>query len=260
MEKFIQEVQCQAKLKHTAVLFLVGFSFPVGGTGDFAVFTEFMPNKSLKHVIEEASKGTAPTNWETIRAINIFGIAAGMAYVHQQGIIHRDLKTENIMLDENYCPKIADFGFSKLFEEGTQDIINQTVGIGTPIYMAPEIFEDQHYSNKIDVFAYAIILYELTTLNKPWSHKKVTVYSLPTLIKNGERPSIKDNELSDDYLELIHRCWDIDPKVRPSFIKIVKGFMDYREVYFDHPLIEKETLDDYIEKATEKLDFSLVED
>lgn len=261
MGKFITEVQCQANLRHEAVLQLIGFSLPFQGAGEFAVITDLMPNKSLQKLIKDVSLGTAPKEWETIRAINIFGIAAGMAYVHQKKIIHRDLKSENIMLDNDYHPKIADFGFSKIFEEGTQNQINQTLGIGSPAYMAPEFFDNEHYSNKIDVFSYAIILYEILTLNKPWDkHKNVTIFTLPALIKEGKRPIINENEVSDDYKELIHRCWDQEPDNRPKFIRIVKGFMDYKEKYFDPDLVDYEALEDYIDLAIKGLDFSVLDE
>lgn len=256
---FHKEVMCQASLKHPAVLPLIGFTLPFMGKGDYAVITEFMPNNSLQKLIESVNKGQAPKNWETIKAINIFGIAAGMAYIHQHDIIHRDLKTENVMLDSNFYPKIADFGFSKVFEQGMEKQISQTLNVGTPVYMAPELLDDQHYDNTVDVFAYAIILYELTTLHKPYDDKKnLTTYNLFKFVKDGERPTIHDREIPDDYVELISRCWDGAPANRPSFITIVKGLMDYKDVYFDMGLIDEEVFDDYIDLVTKDLDFSKV--
>ena len=259
-EKFHKEVGCQANLKHVGVLPLVGYTIPLMNKGMYTVITEFMPNGSLLKLIEKVASGNAPEDWETIKAINIFGIAAAMAYVHQHSVIHRDLKTENIMLDKDYYPKIADFGLSKIFEEGTQDHINQTLEVGTPTYMAPELLEDPHYTNKVDVFAYSIILYELITNNKPWSDKKnLTKFNLFKYVQQGERPTIHDREIPEDYVELIERCWDKEPENRPSFIRIVKGFMDNKDVYFDSPMIDQEALDDYIDEAVKDLDFSKVE-
>lgn len=258
--KFHNEVGCQASLKHIAVLPLVGYSIPFMGRGDYTIVTEFMPKGSLKSLIEQAASGSAPDNWETIKAINIFGIAAGMAYVHQQKIIHRDLKTENIMLDEDYFPKISDFGFSKVFEEGSENQITQTLNIGTPSYMAPEILDNQHYTNKIDVFAYSIILYELMTNNKPWEDQDNKVkFNLVKYVSEGLRPTIHEREIPPDYVELIERCWDHDPKNRPSFIQMVKGFMDFRDVYFNMELIDETDFLDYIEEAVKGLDFSVLD-
>ena len=260
-KSFHNEVGCQSSLKHVAILPLIGYTFPFQGRGNYAIVTQFMENGSLQQLNQKVDSGQAPENWDTIKAINIFGIAAGMAYVHQHDVIHRDLKTENILLDENYYPKIADFGLSKVFEEGSQNQINQTLNVGTPIYMAPEIIEDVHYSNKIDVFSYAIILYELTTQHKPWSHKKnLQVFNLLRFVKDGQRPTIRDREIPDKYVELIERCWDGDPDARPSFIEIVKLFMDEKEEFFDLSLVNEEELDDYIASAIEGLDFSALEE
>lgn len=259
-EKFHKEVACQANLKHMAILPLVGYTIPLMNQGDYTIITEFMPNGSLSSFLEKVAHGMSPDNLETIKAINIFGIAAGMAYVHQKNIIHRDLKTENIMLDENNYPKIADFGLSKVFEEGTQNQIQQTTSIGTPTHMAPELFEDEHYGNKIDVFAYSFILYEILTYNKPWYDKKnLNQFNLMKYIKDGQRPTIRDREISDDYVTLIEKCWCGEPEARPTFIQIVKGLYDFRDVYFDADTVDMPELEEYMEKAMDGLDFSKVD-
>lgn len=251
-DKFIKEVQCQARLHHECILSLEGFCFPFFNKGDYAVITELMTNGSLRQVVENVSKSMAPPDWDFIRYKNIFGIAAGMAFMHQTNVIHRDLKTENIMLDKDFNPKIADFGFSKIFQEGTQNEIQQTVGIGTPAYMAPEAFDSEHYSNKVDVFSYAIILYELLTSKKPWGDDpKLTLYTLALKIKEGKRPNIVRNEIPEKYQELIEKCWDNNPEVRPSFIEIVNDMMENKNEYFDSSLIDE--LEEYMQKAIQKL-------
>lgn len=259
-KKFHQEVGCQSSLKHIGILPLVGYTIPLMNKGDYTIITEYMPNGSLSGFIENVAHGMSPDNLETIKAINIFGIAAAMAYVHQKDIIHRDLKTENIMLDENFYPKVADFGLSKVFEEGTQHLIQQTTSIGTPTHMAPELIDNPHYDNKIDVFAYSIILYEIMTYNKPWSDKKnLTQFNLIKYVQDGQRPTIHDREIPDEYVTLIERCWDHNPEKRPSFIRIVKGLLDNKDTYFDNPLIDRDELDLYMEDAIVGLDFSGVE-
>lgn len=256
-DHFIREVKCHASLNHEAVLKLIGFNIPTEKGEDYTTITEFMPNDTLDRLLEKAVKGEAPDNWETIQAINIFGIAAGMAYMHQHDIIHRDLKPSNIFLDENYHPKIGDFGLSKVFKEGTEDQIDQTLGIGTPIYMAPEIIDNPHYSNKIDVYAYSIVLYQLLTFQRPYSDKKnITAFSLFSDVQKGIRPTIREREINDSYLNLIERCWSGDPDRRPTFIQILKEFIDFKDDYFNMSYIDEEEFDEYIECVTKDLDFS----
>lgn len=255
-ERFYREIGCQASLKHETILPLLGCSIQIMKKGDYAIVTEFMEKGSLSNLIAEAERGNAPKDWETIKAINIFGIAAGMAFVHKSNIIHRDLKTDNIMLDENYHPKIADFGFSKIFEEGTQDQINMTKKVGTPICMAPEVLLGKNYGNKSDVFSYAMILYELLTQRKPWSDRpgfKEKKFNLIEYIENRQRPTIHLNEISDSFKDLIEQCWATEPEDRPSFIEIVQKLDENKEDYFDLDEIDEEKFLDYIELAKKGL-------
>lgn len=258
-EMFYKEVKCHASLNHEAVLKLLGCSIPTSEDKNFSIITEFMPNDTLDRLIDKVATGESPDNWETIKAINIFGITAGMAYIHQHDMIHRDLKPSNIFLDENYYPKIGDFAVSKKFKEGTENDIEQTIGVGTPVFMAPELIENPHYSNKVDVYSYAIVLYQLLTLKHPYSDEKnLTPYNLFKNVQKGVRPTILDREINDIYLELIYNCWSGDPDKRPSFIQIVKGFMDYKDEYFDMNIIDEEEFYDYIDLVTKDLDFSNV--
>lgn len=258
---FHKEVMCQASLKHPAVLPLIGFTLPFMGKGDYAVITEFMPNNSLQSLIESVNKGGAPENWETIKAINIFGIAAGMAYIHQHNVIHRNLKPSNVFLDSNFYPKIGDFGLSKFFIEGTENELNQTLNVGTPIYMAPEVIENSHYSNKIDVFSYSIILYQLLTENEPYyDAERLNAFTLLKNVAGGVRPTICPCEINSQFMKLLERCWSGDPDNRPSFIQIVKKYMDCKDEFFNDQYLDDEQFDDYIEIVTKDLDFSNVED
>lgn len=257
IEEFMREVGCQASLKHPAILSLIGFSLPIVGEGRYAIITDIMPNGTLEKLVEEVRRGNAPENWEVIKACNIFGIAAGMAFVHQNHIMHRDLKIENVMLDAENLPKIADFGLSRFVREDTEKQIQLTRYRGTPTYMAPELFDCINYTNKVDVFSYSYILYELNTSKKAWSDRNdLNLFTLIGYIKNNIRPKIDEYEISDEFVQLIHRCWDGDPQVRPSFIEIVKEFMDNKEKYFRLDEGDMEVLKDYIELVTKDLDFS----
>lgn len=97
----------------------------------------------------------------------LIGIVIRMEFLHSKGIIHRDLKPENILLDENLYPKICNFGISIISDD--ELLKNQKSREGTPIYLAPEIiFYEAPYSFCVDVYAFALIAYELNrfqTLN-----------------------------------------------------------------------------------------------
>lgn len=262
-ERFLRHVKCHSSLEHETIIPFIGFAYPTKTQNTCAIITELMPNGSLNRLIEVVNCGNCPDNWETIKYINIFGIAAGMAYIHQHDYIHRDLKPSHILLDENYHPKISGFDQSKPFKQGTENYISQTLNFGTPLYLAPEIIldDDSHYSNKIDVYSYAMVLYELVTYNKPYYEKEdIRILDLCKLVSKGRRPTIQhSSEFPDEYVELIERCWDSNPDNRPSFIQIVKDFMDNREKYFSSCLIDEDELFDYIDLVTKDLDFSSIE-
>lgn len=92
-------------------------------------------------------------------------IIFGLKYLHYNNIIHRDIKCSNIFLDQYDNIKIGDFGTSKILTEYLN--YGQTQ-IGTPYYMAPEIFKRIRYTNKVDIWSLGIVLYELITLDVPF--------------------------------------------------------------------------------------------
>ncbi|KAK8836086.1 hypothetical protein M9Y10_040043 [Tritrichomonas musculus] len=260
-EGFYNEIRCLNSLNHEAILKFIGFSIPTESDSNYSIICEYMKNDTLKKLIQDVERSHAPANWDTIKAINIFGIAAGMAYIHQHNVIHRDLKPSNVFLDSNFYPKIGDFGLSKFFIEGTENELNQTLNVGTPIYMAPEVIENSHYSNKIDVFSYSIILYQLLTQNEPYyDAERLNAFTLFKNVAGGVRPTICPCEINSQFMKLIERCWSGDPDNRPSFIQIVKKYMDCRDEFFNDQYLDDEQFDDYIEIVTKDLDFSNVED
>lgn len=133
-----------------------------------------------------------PENYELFKAINIFGIAAGITYILQKDIIYWNLKPENIFLDEHFYPKIGDFTLAKVFERGREDEINQTLNVGTPIYMAPEVSTDCHYNNKVEFFIIFDIMYLFLTLQKPYSDREAIDLSIiVSFVSKRERRTMK---------------------------------------------------------------------
>ena len=151
---------------------------------------------------------------DTQKLIIIYGIASAMSYLHSHNIIHRDLKPENILIDDFFFPKIADFGLSKINHQRQESMtMKSTDGIkGTPIYMSPEIWRNGEYSKASDVYAFAIIVYELITKEKPFEN--FNFFQIPLKISKGYRPEFK-NPVPDVYRNLIESCWSQDPSKRP---------------------------------------------
>ena len=136
-----REVDALSKLNNYAIIKFVGFS-PVDFKKKFkpVIITEFLPTGSLGKIIELERQGLSMDKWDNTRKlINIYGIAAGMAYLHSHNIIHRDLKPENILETKELYPKIADFGLSKQINQSEESasLVQSMNILGTPMYIAP---------------------------------------------------------------------------------------------------------------------------
>lgn len=252
VKQFLFQVECQSSLKHPAILPIIGYSLPLFGETAYSLISPFQPNGTVENLY---LKQSTPNALDTKQAIIIFGIAAGMAFCHQNNIIHRDLKPSNILLDANNYPKITDFALAKIFVEGTEDEVDMESMAGTPLYMAPEVVSDEKapISNKIDVYSYAITLYEIFSGKHGYFDKKMNPITLMREVMRGLRPTIDDNAIPKIFINLINKCWSGDPDARPSFIEIVKDFMNRRDEYFNQPTIDKNALNNYIELATKDL-------
>lgn len=154
--------------------------------------------------------------------IHIYGIASIMSYLHENNIIHRDLKLDNILLDDYLFPKISDFGLSKVMNRNNLNVLQSSKGIkGTIVYLAPEILVDEsdpQYSKASDVYAYAFIVYEMFTKKK--TDIGNSYMQIVNFVTSGQHPPINDS-VPRCYKNLINKCWSTSPSDRPTFKQIV---------------------------------------
>jgi serine/threonine protein kinase len=176
--------------------------------------------------------GTAPPGWdETAKSKCVFGVAAAMHYAHSRGIIHRDLRPENILLDEKYEPRVSDFVVGFLGER----LLGQSWNIGSPVYIAPEIIRcnGSKYNEKANVFSYGVILFTLLADRYVLDDRLGPFVSADEFVRRvmaGARFERTD-EISNFYWELITDCWSQLADDRPTFADILKRLQANRNDY-----------------------------
>lgn len=143
--------------------------------------------------------------------------AQGLQYLHSKNILHRDLKSPNILLDEEDTAKLSDFNLSKYVDTA---VSSTSLKADNPRWLAPEILEGQPPSLGSDIYAFGIVMWEVLMLSIPWEDQ--TSWSIVDQIRQGHRPSFEHNAKTcssaafKSYTELMEQCWDNDPTSRPT--------------------------------------------
>ncbi|XP_051122376.1 integrin-linked protein kinase 1-like [Andrographis paniculata] len=217
IQDFRHEVNLLVKLRHPNVVQFLG---AVTDKKPLMLITEYLRGGDLhQHLKEKGSLHSAT-------AINFaLDIARGMAYLHSEPnvIVHRDLKPRNILLVNATADhlKVGDFGLSKLIRvQHSHEVYKMTGETGSYRYMAPEVFKHRKYDKKVDVYSFAMILYEMLEGDQPLSAYEP--YEAARLLAEGQRPAFRARGVSHDLRELIEQCWAADMNNRPSFLDILK--------------------------------------
>lgn len=214
--QFWQEVTMMKKLCSSPYLVkLYGIYIPeyFPKEDPYTLVMEYVELGSLKAVLtkknEQFTDWYHPLEWSQERGQIACDVSLGLLYIHDNKVIHRDLKSDNILITNDFHAKLADFGISK---EKILDAPTTRVGlIGTPGYIAPELLEDEKTptSTQTDMYSYGIILCEIA------SRKVPAFRASESKIIQGERP-IPPSDCPPVVVDLMKRSWDADPQKRPS--------------------------------------------
>ncbi|XP_051147654.1 proline-rich receptor-like protein kinase PERK1 [Andrographis paniculata] len=201
--EFQAEVETISSVNHKHLVSLVGHC--ISETQMLLVY-EFVPNQTLEFHLH--GKGITPINWATRMKIAL-GAARGLRYLHEDchpKIIHRDIKSANILLDENFEAKVADFGLAR-FSADTDTHVSTRV-MGTFGYLAPEYALTGKLTEKSDVFSFGVVLLELITGRRPidksqyYLDDNIIDWARPLLtqaLENGNFDCLADSRLQKDY-------------------------------------------------------------
>ncbi|XP_019092970.1 PREDICTED: receptor-like protein kinase At5g59670 isoform X2 [Camelina sativa] len=231
-KEFKAEVDLLMRVHHTNLVSLVGYCYE----GDhLALIYEFLPNGELKQHLS-GKEGKSIINWSTRLRIALEA-ALGLEYLHvgcTPPMVHRDVKTANILLDENFKAKLADFGLSRSFQSGSESQ-ELTVVAGTRGYLDPEYYRTNRLAEKSDVYSFGIVLLEMIT-NQPVINNQASEKShihiaqwVGFQITKGDILEIMDPNLGKDYhtnsawraLELAVSCVDSSSSKRPSMSEVI---------------------------------------
>ncbi|MCD7446780.1 hypothetical protein HAX54_016873 [Datura stramonium] len=226
-KEFHAEANLLMSIHHKNLISVVGYC--VEGT-NICIIYEYMPNRSLD--IHLSDRNPNPLTWEERLQIGL-DAAQGLEYLHhgcQPPIIHRDIKSTNILLDDKFRAKLADFGLSRILPTGEGSHVTTTIA-GTPGYLDPEHYRSNKLTEKSDVYSFGVVLLEMITgRNSIGKHDKIYVITwVKVMLEKRDVSKVIDPRLLGEVdvnsarkvVELAMACVSLDPTSRPAMSLVV---------------------------------------
>eukprot|EP01101_Sappina_pedata_P009330 TRINITY_DN5410_c0_g1_i1.p1 TRINITY_DN5410_c0_g1~~TRINITY_DN5410_c0_g1_i1.p1 ORF type:complete len:474 (-),score=96.74 TRINITY_DN5410_c0_g1_i1:88-1509(-) len=210
MRELRKEVSIMRKLRHPNVLQFFGTSFNPD-EHLFVIIMELMPKGSLYRMIHSV----VSLSLDQIRSI-LIDTACGMDYLHNLNppIIHRDLKSHNLLISDGNRIKVCDFGLSKIMVPASTTMTQS----GTPAWAAPELLRGERYDTPVDIYSFGVVVWELFSRDIPFINSP-TFQIMKMVGENGVRPPL-DALWPEEFCQLMTSCWNNNPSARPTFNQI----------------------------------------
>ncbi|XP_044475745.1 serine/threonine-protein kinase CTR1-like [Mangifera indica] len=215
LKEFLREVAIMKRIRHPNVVLFMG---AVTKRPHLSIVTEYLPRGSLYRLMHRPACGQMLDQRRRLRMA--LDVAKGLNYLHNLNppILHWDLKSPNLLVDKNWTMKVCDFGLSRF--KANSFISSKSVA-GTPEWMAPEFLRGEPSNEKSDVYSFGVILWELVTLQQPWSGLNPAQVVGAVAFQN-RRLTIPPNT-SPELASLMESCWSDEPAQRLSFANIVES-------------------------------------
>lgn len=211
-----------SKIRSQSIASVIGFSLTNFNNENYpTIITEYFPNKPLKVLLDEESVRRGSPNLTGHRKyISILGIALGMQFLHLRGLTNRDLKPSNVLFDDENRPKICDFYMYRILSKTLKNFSEKIECVS--LYTAPEVLFNDKYNNKVDVFSFAFVAYEII-VGRPivalQDGENIDDYL--KIIDDGKRPDLSIIA-APAVKECLEKCWLKDPNKRPTFDQVVQ--------------------------------------
>uniref|UniRef100_A0ACD5XEC2 Uncharacterized protein n=1 Tax=Avena sativa TaxID=4498 RepID=A0ACD5XEC2_AVESA len=219
----VEEVKCEVRimlrLRHPNIVLFFGY---VAQPPNLSIVTEYVPRGSLYHLLHR----THCLLDEAQRLKMALDVAKGMNYLHTSipTIIHRDLKSSNVLVDKNWTLKVSNFGMSKLKHHS---FLSSKSAAGTSEWMAPELLRNEAANEKCDIYSFGVILWELATLRVPWSG--LSPMQVVGAVGFQSRRLAIPPKVEPVVASILWSCWQTDPSLRPSFSQIVSSLKQLQQ-------------------------------
>lgn len=233
MGQFMNEINILTSLNHHNLVKLYGCTSR--HCRELILVYEFIPNETVADHIYGDRKGSETLSWAMRMKIAI-ETASALSYLHDSDVIHRDVKTNNILLDENFSVKVADFGLSRFFRFDATHI--STAPQGTPGYLDPGYYKCYQVTSKSDVYSFGVVLIELISslpavdISRQEDEVNLSDYAMKRIQKNslselfdpklGFDSDLKVKRMITQVAELAFQCLQEDKELRPSMREILE--------------------------------------
>lgn len=216
---FLTEVKMMAAMEHERVVRFIGVAWD--SLSDLCAVSEFMEGGDLRTLLTRfEAEERRPRGFDRDKARIALHVMHALTYLHSLDpmVLHRDLKSKNILLNHNLDAKITDFGVSREQSDKTM-----TAGVGTSLWMAPEVMMGDRYDEKADMFSFGVVLSELDSHLLPYamaketdSGRKIPDTALLQMVSLGRLRIQLSPNAPQAVAELAYACVDLDPQKRPT--------------------------------------------